>query len=157
MAIISIPLALRCAATSPFARQRRIGDRVRAAGVDLRLKPRRRLSPFGRGLPVTRRWWGKVGEPHRIAVCQLGDLERVSERILAVKNDHLKHLELLRDHLRNERRKLARKMATAQNMPRSFTKLLELQQEFDAVKRVRNPRKVRSKTHANEGTTAKGL
>jgi hypothetical protein len=59
--------------------------------------------------------------------------------------DHLKHLELLRDHLRNERRKLARKMATAQNMPRSFTKLLELQQEFDAVKRAIDDEKYEAK------------
>jgi hypothetical protein len=65
--------------------------------------------------------------------------------MLAMENDHLKHLELLRDHLRNERRKLARKMATAQNMPRSFTKVLELQQEFDAVKRAIDDEKYEAK------------
>jgi hypothetical protein len=65
--------------------------------------------------------------------------------MVAMENDHLKHLELLRDHLRNERRKLARKMATAQNMPRSFTKVLELQQEFDAVKRAIDDEKYEAK------------
>jgi hypothetical protein len=65
--------------------------------------------------------------------------------MLAMENDHLKHLELLRDHLRNERRKLARKMAMAQNMPRSFTKLMELQQEFDAVKRAIDDEKYEAK------------
>lgn len=75
----------------------------------------------------------------------------MSERILAVENDHLKHLELLRDHLRNERRKVARKMATAQNMPRSFTKLLELQQEFDSVKRAIDDEKYEAKPTRTRG------
>ena len=37
---------------------------------------------------------------------------------------HVEHLAKLRDHLRAERRKLAEKMATGQNMPKSFTTLM---------------------------------
>jgi len=69
----------------------------------------------------------------------------VSERNLAVENNHLKHLELLLEQLRSERRKLARKMATAQKTPKNFTKLLELQQEFDAVKRAIDDEKYEAK------------
>ena len=49
---------------------------------------------------------------------------------------YLTHLERLRGHVRVERRKLAERMATSQNMPRSFTKLLDLQSEFDAISRA---------------------
>jgi hypothetical protein len=49
---------------------------------------------------------------------------------------HRAHLEKLRAHLRAERRKLAEKMATGQNMPKSFTKLMDLQSEFDAIGRA---------------------
>ena len=49
---------------------------------------------------------------------------------------YMEHLEKLRAHLRGERRKLAEKMATGQNMPKSFTKLMDLQSEFDAIGRA---------------------
>jgi len=49
---------------------------------------------------------------------------------------HLTHLEKLRAHLLAERRKLAEKMATGQNMPNSFDKLTALQEDFEAVERA---------------------
>ena len=48
----------------------------------------------------------------------------------------IEHLERLRAHLRAERRNLAERMATGQRMPKSFDKLTDLQQDFDAIERA---------------------
>jgi hypothetical protein len=46
---------------------------------------------------------------------------------------HVTHLEKLRAHLLAERRKLAEKMATGQNMPKSFDKFVDLQEALEAI------------------------
>jgi hypothetical protein len=67
---------------------------------------------------------------------QLRSLLLGLNREKAMATEHTAHLEKLRAHLRSERRKLVEKMATGQNMPKSFTKLLTLQSELDAVGRA---------------------